>query len=98
MITENKKQCAEMMLATVKKIVEVWDGLPEEDKVKELGQARVAICSMDTITSIFQKMTDEQRNKLIEVEPEMRKVFTHALAYLDLGLTFGYTELAKDKK
>lgn len=56
-----------------------------------MGQARIAVSCIDSITACIRDIPAEKLKEIAKAYPEIDPVFLRSLAYLELGLKFGYT-------
>ena len=92
-----KEECENALVETVKEAVKAFNDLPEEIKIKEMGQARTAVSCIDSITECIRNIPTAKLKEIAKAYPEIEPVFLHSLAYLELGLKFGYTAKKEEK-
>ena len=92
-----KEERENALVETVKEAVKAFNDLPEEVKIKEMGQARTAVSCINSITECIKDIPAEKLKEIAKAYPEIKPVFLHSLAYLELGLKFGYTSKKEEK-
>lgn len=92
-----KQACIDKLVENIKNSLESFYKLDEKKKLNEFGQGQSAIACCSNLIEIFRNLSNEERKNIVEDYPFMKDVFMNVITYMDLGLTFGYTEL-KEKE
>ena len=93
-----KQACIDKLVENIKNSLESFDKLDEKKRLNEFGQGQSAIACCSNLIEVFRGLSSEERGKIMKDYPFMKDVFMNVITYIDLGLTFGYTELQKKEQ